>query len=107
MSSWKMYSRGEKSEGVRALQSPHPALRATFSRWEKELPKRFAFVPLILLALIVTNAQTPAPPAAGPQAVISQYCATCHSDKAKTRGLPLELLDVMRVGANAQTCEKD
>jgi len=60
----------------------------------------------LLLALLVSNAQTPAPPAAGPQAVITQYCVTCHSDKAKTGGLSLESLDVARVGANAETWEK-
>src|SRR5881394_1313745 len=68
--------------------------------------KRLAFAPLILLALLVGNAQTPAPPVAGPQAVIAQYCVTCHSDKAKTGGLTLESLDVARVGSNAQTWEK-
>ena len=68
--------------------------------------KRVAFVPVILLALLIGNAQTPAPQPATPQAVITQYCVTCHSDKAKTGGLTLESLDIARAGANAQTWEK-
>jgi len=68
--------------------------------------KRFAFIPLILLAMLITTAQTPAPQATGPQAVIAQYCVTCHSDKAKMGGLTLESLDIARVGTNAQTWEK-
>ncbi len=68
--------------------------------------KKYAlFVPLTLAVLLIGNAQTPAPQA-GAQAVLKEYCVTCHSDKAKTGGLTLESLDIARVGANAQTWEK-
>jgi hypothetical protein len=68
--------------------------------------KRFAFIPLILLALLVGNAQTPAPQATGTQAVLTQYCVTCHNEKAKAGQLALDTLDIARVGKDAHTWEK-
>ncbi len=85
-------------EKIRQPAGYRPALLKRRGLW--------AVLPALLLVLLVGNAQTPAPAADGPQAVISQYCVTCHSDKAKTGGLTLESLDVARVGANAQTWEK-
>src|SRR5262245_3093123 len=68
--------------------------------------KRLAFVPLVLVAILIGNAQTPAPQAAGSQGVIKEYCVGCHNDKAKVGQLTLESIDIARVGANAQTWEK-
>jgi mono/diheme cytochrome c family protein len=57
-------------------------------------------------ALVAINAfaQTP-----GPQphsAVVSQYCATCHSAKLKTAGLTLDPADLADPGRNAEVWEK-
>ena len=44
--------------------------------------------------------------AQNPQAVLNQYCVTCHNTKLKTGGLELDKLDLQNVGANAETWEK-
>jgi hypothetical protein len=41
-----------------------------------------------------------------PQAVLHQYCITCHNQKLKTGGLALDTLDLDHIGANAETWEK-
>ena len=41
-----------------------------------------------------------------PQAVLNQYCITCHNAKLKTGGLELDRLDLEHAGANAETWEK-
>jgi cytochrome c551/c552 len=41
-----------------------------------------------------------------PQALLNQYCVTCHNEKLKTGGLALDKLDLDRIGANAETWEK-
>jgi cytochrome c551/c552 len=63
-------------------------------------------VPVLLLALIVGNAQTPAPQPATPQALVTQYCVTCHNQTAKVGGLALDKLDLARVATDAQVWEK-
>ena len=40
------------------------------------------------------------------KALVDKYCATCHSDKAKTGGLSLQNADFTHVPANAETWEK-
>ncbi len=60
----------------------------------------------LLLVFLVGNAQTPAPQAVNPQAVLTEYCITCHSDKAKVGQLSLEALDVAKVGTAPATWEK-
>src|SRR5262245_16670593 len=40
------------------------------------------------------------------KAIVTQYCVTCHSDKAQTGNLSLESLDVDRPEANAEVWEK-
>jgi hypothetical protein len=40
------------------------------------------------------------------QAVLDQYCVTCHNEKLKTGGLELDTLDLDHVAANAETWEK-
>src|SRR5262249_28109948 len=41
-----------------------------------------------------------------PQALLNQYCITCHNAKAKAGGLALDKLDLQHVGADAETWEK-
>src|SRR5690349_9212840 len=40
------------------------------------------------------------------QALLNQYCATCHSDKLRTGGLSLQRLDLAHPAAEAETWEK-
>ena len=40
------------------------------------------------------------------QAILTEYCLTCHSDQAKTGGLSLEQLDIDHPEANPETWEK-
>jgi mono/diheme cytochrome c family protein len=54
-----------------------------------------------------------APPAASVDAVsavgpalVTQYCVTCHNDRAKTGGLSLEHVDFANVGPDAQVWER-
>jgi len=42
----------------------------------------------------------------GPQAVLDQYCTTCHNQKLRTAGLALDGLDATRPSANAEVWEK-
>jgi cytochrome c551/c552 len=59
----------------------------------------------IFLLLLVGTAQTPVP-ASQPQALLTQYCVSCHNQTAKVGGLALDTLDVANVGKHAQTWEK-
>jgi hypothetical protein len=49
-------------------------------------------------------AQTPAPDAQ--QALLNQYCITCHNQRLKTGGLELDKLDVRSAAANPEQWEK-
>src|SRR5215204_7730761 len=40
------------------------------------------------------------------KALLTEYCTTCHSDKAKTGGLSLERLDIDHPEASAEVWEK-
>jgi mono/diheme cytochrome c family protein len=61
-----------------------------------------------------TATTTAKPPAAAPaaaeaakqQAVIKQYCVTCHNDRLKTGTLTLEPLDFAHLGDHAEVAEK-
>ncbi len=63
--------------------------------------------------LAPTNAQTSATPASpqatasagDPQALINQYCVSCHSDRLKSGGLALSTLDLNAPAQNAQSAE--
>jgi mono/diheme cytochrome c family protein len=69
--------------------------------------RKLAFlVSALLLTLLASNAQTPAPQPANPQALLTQYCITCHNQTAKVGGLALDKLDLARVGADAPMWEK-
>ncbi len=77
---------------------------------------------LVMLSLVlavygkaVQQSQSTAPPsdaAAAQRAVITQYCSTCHSDKAKAAGMDsarkidFDSLDIAHVGSNAETWER-
>ena len=61
------------------------------------------------------RAQTPAgPPPRAPlpaqaspsSALLTQYCITCHNERAKTAGLTLDALNLDRVAGDAETWEK-
>jgi cytochrome c551/c552 len=54
----------------------------------------------VLIAAACAWGQTP------PQAVLNQYCITCHNGKLKTGGLALDKLDLEHAGADAETWEK-
>jgi len=45
-------------------------------------------------------------PDSAQKAILTQYCVTCHSDKAKTGGLTLESLDVDHPETNPEVWEK-
>ena len=44
--------------------------------------------------------------AAEPQAIVNQYCVTCHNGKLKTAGLMLDAVDASNVGHDAEIWEK-
>ena len=41
-----------------------------------------------------------------PQALLQQYCVTCHNERLRTAGLELDALDVSHIGADAAIWEK-
>src|SRR5271169_1216409 len=55
-----------------------------------------------LLAAAIVHAQAPSTQ----RALLDQYCAGCHNEKAKAGGLVLDKLDVDHPGQNAETWEK-
>jgi hypothetical protein len=44
--------------------------------------------------------------AQNPRALLDQYCAGCHNQRARTAGLALDTLDIAQIGRNAETWEK-
>jgi mono/diheme cytochrome c family protein len=53
------------------------------------------------------NAQAPAPAGASPQqALVNQYCLTCHSDRVKAGGLALSELDLAAPHQHAEIAER-
>lgn len=56
--------------------------------------------------LFLAAAFATAIPLAAQQAVLNQYCVTCHNQKLKTGGLELDKLSLQQVGAEAETWEK-
>src|SRR6266436_7425143 len=49
---------------------------------------------------------TPAAPAPAGQALLNQYCITCHNQQANTGGLALDKMDFEQVGKDAAVWEK-
>jgi mono/diheme cytochrome c family protein len=62
-----------------------------------------AFLAVGLVSL-EAGGQQPAPRT--PQALLDQYCITCHNGRLKTGGLELDKLDLARVGPDAESWEK-
>jgi cytochrome c551/c552 len=56
-----------------------------------------------LVAMMVSTRQAKAQ---DPQALLNQYCITCHNAKLQTGGLALDKLDLHRAGDNAEAWEK-
>src|SRR5256885_6682124 len=63
----------------------------------------------------IRQSQSPAPAsdaAAAQRAIVTQYCSTCHSDKAKTAGMDsarkidFDALDIAHVSRDAETWER-
>jgi hypothetical protein len=63
---------------------------------------------IIVLATVAGRGQsTPPTPSPTPtQALINQYCVTCHNQRAKTGGLALDTLSLSNIPAGAETWEK-
>src|SRR5689334_9977133 len=58
------------------------------------------------LAAVNSQAQAPASSPAVYQALINQYCVTCHNQRAKTAGLMFDTMDLSNVAAHADVWEK-
>jgi len=63
-------------------------------------------LPILLGAVITAAPVRPPQDASSPSAVINQYCAGCHNDKAKTAGLALNTLDANNPGDAPEVWEK-
>src|ERR1700733_1831946 len=63
-----------------------------------------SLIPAVTAAMAV--AAIAQQPANDPQALLNQYCVTCHNAKLKTGGLALDKLDLQHADANAETWEK-
>ncbi len=59
-----------------------------------------------MLAVAALNAQEPQALSNGPQALLNQYCVTCHNAKLKTGGLAIDQLSLDRVASDRETWEK-
>jgi len=59
-----------------------------------------------MIAGIVTTAIPAQNPVSERANVITQYCVTCHNQRAKTAGLSLETMDLSAIGRDAETWEK-
>ena len=65
---------------------------------------------VFILSVLIGNAQNA--PASAQQAIVSQYCVTCHSERAKAAGmdsarkLTLDALDLTNVARNAEAWER-
>ena len=46
------------------------------------------------------------PPAVAPDALVKQYCVTCHNQRLKTAGLALDGMDYQNIPAAAEAWEK-
>ena len=60
----------------------------------------------VMIAGIVTTAIPAQNPVSEHANVITQYCVTCHNQRAKTAGLSLEAMDLSAIGRDAETWEK-
>ena len=78
------------------------------------MKKVFCICGVVLLAIVggrsrAVGVQRPAPvaaPASSQQALVQQYCVTCHNDRAKQGGLSLENERIVNAGDNPELWEK-
>ena len=75
------------------------------SRQTRSWPVQTAIVALVVCGAIATISGVQTNPAS-PQAVLDQYCITCHNQKLRTAGLMLDAVDVTRPAANAEVWER-
>src|SRR6516165_8779034 len=61
---------------------------------------------VLAAALLPTIAVVCFSQASDHRAAVTQYCVSCHNDRAKTGGLSFEKLDFSNIGANADIWEK-
>jgi len=61
---------------------------------------------LVLIAVAASSTTRAQTRDANQQAVLSQYCFTCHNQTAKTAGLALDKLDTLHIGQDAEIWEK-
>jgi hypothetical protein len=69
---------------------------------QRRVSKIAAVLTLIVAAAVCSFSQS----ADRYQSVVTQYCVSCHNDRAKTGGLSLEKQDLSNVPANADVWEK-
>jgi hypothetical protein len=67
-------------------------------------PLRGWMAALLLIVTIGIDAYGQQP--AGPQAVLNQYCVTCHNQRSKTADLTLDTMDIGNVGKDAAVWER-
>ena len=72
---------------------------------------RILFVLALVAAVMLPGAPQPpaassAASAAGPRALLDQYCVGCHNQKPKTAGLMLDNVDLTKVPSGAEMWEK-
>src|SRR5215471_13087932 len=76
---------------------------------------KYTVVLLIVLAAVALSSssvvaqqqQISTPPAAATQqALLNQYCVTCHNQRAKTAGVMFDTMDVSDISKNADIWEK-
>src|SRR5437762_5104452 len=61
---------------------------------------------LLALAAAVNTQTSPATPVSSQQALLNQYCMSCHSDRLKTGGLALSALNLDDPAQSAEVAEK-
>src|SRR5262245_66229440 len=61
---------------------------------------------LVAVGLVSSRVGGQQPSTPPPQALLDQYCITCHNQKLKTGGLELDKLDLGSVGGDAEVWEK-
>src|SRR5262249_32747006 len=84
-----------------------PEFQVQPSRW-RSVRRRTRVLTLccVMIAGIVITATTAQNPVSEYRSALTQYCVTCHNQRAKTAGLSLEKMDLSAIGRDAETWEK-
>jgi mono/diheme cytochrome c family protein len=90
----------------RAADAPRHTRTGTAASVTAPLPAVPAIRPQAPPQQSASPASQPAEALAADQAIVKQYCVTCHNDRALSGGLSLAGLDVMQVAGHAETWEK-